>query len=271
MIQHARIGPHASRSALSAGLQMLLLPLHLSSAPSSVNGAAVSMSDALLVAGGSEFHCHCRGELEWAAVALPSSLLEEAAEVAMPPVIEQGAVTRLRLLDGPSRRLADALSAAAVLAGTLPETLLIPGCADGLAMSLQEMVIEALTADASARPFPRAAREAQRIVVSAEDFLVMHLDTPIYTSQLCTALSVSARKLYDAFMATVGMSPHVYLKSRRLANARRVLQQEGADPSSIKSVALTHGFWHLGNFARDYRRSFGEAPSATRAVSGLRL
>jgi AraC family ethanolamine operon transcriptional activator len=138
-------------------------------------------------------------------------------------------------------------------------------------MSLQDMVIDALTADASARPFPRAAREAQRIVVRAEDFLVTHLDTPIYTSQLCTALSVSARKLHDAFMATVGMSPHAYLKSRRLANARRVLQQEGADPSSVKSVALTHGFWHLGNFARDYRRSFGEAPSATRVVSTLRL
>jgi hypothetical protein len=80
-------------------------------------------------------------------------------------------VNRLRLPDGPSRGLADALSAAAALADSLPETLLISGCAEGLAMSLQDMVTEALTSDASARPFPRAAREAQRIVLSAEDFL----------------------------------------------------------------------------------------------------
>jgi AraC family ethanolamine operon transcriptional activator len=132
-------------------------------------------------------------------------------------------------------------------------------------------VTEALTSDASARPFPRAAREAQRIVLSAEDFLVTRLDTPIYTSQLCNALSVSARKLHDAFLATVGMSPHAYLKSRRLILARRALQQEGGDPSSIKSVALAHGFWHLGHFARDYRQFFGEMPSATRAASSLRL
>jgi len=271
VIQHARIGPHASRSALSAGLQMLLMPIRQASAPSSVNGAAVAMSDALLVPGGSEFHCHCRGELEWAAVALPASLLEEAAEVAPPPVREQGAVNRLRLPDGPSRGLADALSAAAALADSLPETLLISGCAEGLAMSLQDMVTEALTSDASARPFPRAAREAQRIVLSAEDFLVTRLDTPIYTSQLCNELSVSARRLHDAFVATVGMSPHAYLKSRRLVLVRRALQQKGGDPSSIKSVALTHGFWHFGHFARDYQRFFGEVPSATRAATSLRL
>lgn len=271
VIQNARIGPHASRSALSAGLQMLLLPIRQASAPSSVNGAAVAMSDALLVPGGSEFHCHCRGELEWAAVALPASLLEEAAEIASLPVTEQGAVTRLRLPDGPSRRLSDSLSAAAGFADSLPETLLIPGCAEGLAMSLQDMVTEALAEGASARPFSRAAREAQRIVLSAEDFLVTRLDTPIYTSQLCSELSVSARKLHDAFVATVGMSPHAYLKSRRLVLARQALQRDGADPSSIKSVALTHGFWHLGHFARDYLRLFGEMPSTTRAASSRML
>ena len=186
VIQNARIGPHASRSALSAGLQMLLLPIRQASAPSSVNGAAVAMSDALLVPGGSEFHCHCRGELEWAAVALPASLLEEAAEIASLPVTEQGAVTRLRLPDGPSRRLSDALSAADWFRRQFARDAADPRLRGGSSMSLQDMVTEALAEDASARPFSRAAREAQRIVLSAEDFLVTRLDTPIYTSQLCS-------------------------------------------------------------------------------------
>jgi AraC family ethanolamine operon transcriptional activator len=33
----------------------------------------------------------------------------------------------------------------------------------------------------------------------------------------------------------------------------------------VKSVALSHGFWHLGQFARDYRETFGETPTETLA------
>jgi AraC family transcriptional regulator, ethanolamine operon transcriptional activator len=33
----------------------------------------------------------------------------------------------------------------------------------------------------------------------------------------------------------------------------------------VKAVALSHGFWHLGQFAHDYRVAFGEAPSETLA------
>jgi AraC family ethanolamine operon transcriptional activator len=33
----------------------------------------------------------------------------------------------------------------------------------------------------------------------------------------------------------------------------------------VKAVALSHGFWHLGQFAHDYRVSFGESPSETLA------
>jgi AraC family transcriptional regulator, ethanolamine operon transcriptional activator len=46
---------------------------------------------------------------------------------------------------------------------------------------------------------------------------------------------------------------------------RRALASGGAGVRLVKSVALAHGFWHLGNFARDYRERFGEAPSETLA------
>ena len=35
----------------------------------------------------------------------------------------------------------------------------------------------------------------------------------------------------------------------------------------VKSVALAHGFWQLGNFAHDYRAMFGELPSETLAAA----
>jgi len=33
----------------------------------------------------------------------------------------------------------------------------------------------------------------------------------------------------------------------------------------VKQVAYAHGFWHLGQFAHDYKRLFGESPSETLA------
>ncbi|MEO1130540.1 MAG: helix-turn-helix domain-containing protein, partial [Planctomycetota bacterium] len=35
----------------------------------------------------------------------------------------------------------------------------------------------------------------------------------------------------------------------------------------IADVAGAHGFWHMGQFAADYRRMFGERPSETVATA----
>jgi AraC family ethanolamine operon transcriptional activator len=92
----------------------------------------------------------------------------------------------------------------------------------------------------------------------------------VYTEDLCAALGVSARRLHDAFRAVLGMSPHAYLKSRRLLLAHRALLGRMDRPDLVKSVALAHGFWHLGHFARDYRALFGRLPSETLAMRTAR-
>ena len=91
------------------------------------------------------------------------------------------------------------------------------------------------------------------------------LTLPVYTEQLCAALGVSARHLHDAFRAVLGISPHAYLKRRRLMLVHHALKFGGAEAPLVKSVALAHGFWHLGNFAHDYRELFGQSPSDTLA------
>jgi AraC family ethanolamine operon transcriptional activator len=105
----------------------------------------------------------------------------------------------------------------------------------------------------------------RRIVVGAEEFLNSHLDRPIYTDELCRALAVSPATLADAFRATLTVSPHRYLKLRRLNLVRAALLRNDGPPPLVKTVALSHGFWHLGQFARDYREQFGESPSETLA------
>jgi AraC family ethanolamine operon transcriptional activator len=134
-------------------------------------------------------------------------------------------------------------------------------------MALRELIGDALTIAAKARRNPRATADMVRVVRATEAYLESRLAKPIYTEELCSALGVSPRKLHDAFVATCGMSPHAYLKRRRMVLVRRELRRGGAGPALVKCVALSHGFWHLGHFARDYRALFGETPSETLAAA----
>jgi len=112
----------------------------------------------------------------------------------------------------------------------------------------------------------RSPRASTRVVLGAEAYLNAHLDRPIYTDELCRVLGVSSATLGEAFHSVLGISPHRYLKLRRLNMVRAaLLRHERAPQLLVKSVALAHGFWHLGQFSRDYRDHFGEAPSQTLA------
>jgi AraC family ethanolamine operon transcriptional activator len=110
---------------------------------------------------------------------------------------------------------------------------------------------------------PRNCQGLRRIVVAADEYLRLHMDRPIYTEELCDALAVSASSLADAFRAAFMVSPHRFLKLRRMSMVRAALQSRDGPVPLVKSVALGHGFWHLGQFAHDYRATFGESPSET--------
>jgi AraC-like DNA-binding protein len=104
-----------------------------------------------------------------------------------------------------------------------------------------------------------------QIVRRTDDYLQANWARPIYTDELCSALSVSESSLQKAFLATFGLSPHRYLKLRRMAVVRATLLSGSDRWHSVKAAALSNGFWHLGQFAHDYRILFGESPSETLA------
>ena len=116
---------------------------------------------------------------------------------------------------------------------------------------------------------PRSTAARRRLVAAADEFLRSHVDRPIYTEDLCDALGTSASALAEAFHAVFAVSPHRFLKLRRLSLVRAALATRKEPFPLVKSVALSHGFWHLGQFAHDYRAAFGESPSETlRRVGG---
>ena len=101
-----------------------------------------------------------------------------------------------------------------------------------------------------------------RDVKRAVDYLESHLDLPVTMADLVAASQVAGRTLIQHFRDFKGTSPMRYLREARFARVRRELL--AADPEeSVTRIASDWGFTHLGRFAVEYRRRFGECPSDT--------
>jgi AraC-like DNA-binding protein len=96
------------------------------------------------------------------------------------------------------------------------------------------------------------------------DFIEANLDAPITLADLVAVAGVPGRTLFDHFRAFKGVPPMRYLRNRRFEQARRALVGAAAG-ETVTSIAGRWGFAHLGRFAAEYRRRFGEAPSITLA------
>ena len=82
-------------------------------------------------------------------------------------------------------------------------------------------------------------------------------------SDLIKHCQTSKSTLERAFRDAYGIDPKPYLLARRLNGAREELK--ASDPISVcvADVANRWGFWHMGQFAKDYARYFCELPSET--------
>ena len=120
--------------------------------------------------------------------------------------------------------------------------------------------------DVLEREQPRPAPWQVRRV---EEYILANWNRPITVEALAAAAGASTRSVFKAFRDSRSCSPMAFVKSIRLQNARRMLQQpDGA--TSVVSVAFACGFLNPGHFARDYRLAFGELPSATLGIAKYR-
>ncbi len=101
------------------------------------------------------------------------------------------------------------------------------------------------------------AQQAERLALD------MH-DKPVSIAALCRILTVSDRTLRKAFRVAYGLSPCRYLRMLRLRKVRQALMSSSPYPvTSVTEVATQYGFGELGRFSVEYRKVFGESPSAT--------
>lgn len=113
----------------------------------------------------------------------------------------------------------------------------------------------AIHAGALSSACPRAVRRA-------EEYIDANLARPICIDDLVRVSGVSSRSLFDSFNRFRDMTPMRFVKFRRLGKVRDMLLAAD-DRTSVSAVAIEWGFNHLGRFARDYARAFGESPSET--------
>lgn len=158
----------------------------------------------------------------------------------------------LRLVDMLSTlsRLEDTVAGAAVV-NAMQEDLL------SLVTPLLEIAVPPERAKLSA--FSRA-----ELVRRARRHLLDHIDQPLQVGQLCQAMRVSRRAMQSAFQEELGTTPAAYLRLLRLNGARRDLLAADAG-TSVSAVITRWGFWHFSRFSAEYRRMYGELPSATLA------
>jgi AraC-like DNA-binding protein len=64
-----------------------------------------------------------------------------------------------------------------------------------------------------------------------------------------------------------GMSVQQYIRYRRLAAVRYAITNNESR-RCIGRIAKAYGFQHLGEFAQEYRRQYGERPSETTGHEG---
>ena len=121
--------------------------------------------------------------------------------------------------------------------------------------------IEALPSRVDTSDLPSLERRKKMVDMACE-LMLSHTDEPLSILQICSRVGTSRRKLNYSFQDVLGTTPIKYLRSLRLNGVRRDLRQAAAG-TTVQDVASHWGFWHLSQFSQDYKKLFGELPSAT--------
>ena len=119
--------------------------------------------------------------------------------------------------------------------------------------------LEHSLSDTLRKPSAAAGTEQVRQV---EEYIEAHALEPIDMNVLARVTGQSASAIYRAFRRHRDYTPMQFLRDVRMRIVRQRLML--APPSeSVTRIATQCGFMHLGRFAVEYRRRFGESPSAT--------
>ena len=128
----------------------------------------------------------------------------------------------------------------------------------------EELIAALLSAAITDSQILDRSRPAQRsrAIRTAMTYLDVYEREPLTVGELCSETGIALRTLNRAFRERFGIGPKAYMTRRRLTGVRAELRA-AASESQVADIANSWGFWHMGQFARDYKTVFGELPSET--------
>ena len=106
-------------------------------------------------------------------------------------------------------------------------------------------------------------RLRDKAFIKAKTYILEHPTDPITVQRLVRRIGVSERTLEFAFLERFGITPKAVLRSIRINGAHRELKLTNGENTKISDIASRWGFWHMGQFGKDYKKMFGELPSRT--------
>lgn len=144
-----------------------------------------------------------------------------------------------------------------------PVPAVSPPALDGAGGDLLPLLVDALEQGLRLRGGPDSPPARIEMVKQLQQWVEEHPLEPISLDRLSRQVYVGRRSLILGFKEHLGMGPMAYFKLRRLHAVRRELMEAAPGAITISGLAASWGFLNPGHFARDYRRLFGELPSAT--------
>jgi AraC family ethanolamine operon transcriptional activator len=196
------------------------------------------------------------GELTVAVIMIPADDCDrgwpERNQVARVDEIRAAAFEQLR------RMIADIVHLASRSSDHLSASNLVAGLQQSLLGTIDHAFLTAPGEVSSAV----AIRKYVRICRLVDEFVHNSTVEVPTSTEIAAAAGVTIRTLHNAMIAVKGVSLQKFMLLNRLWAVRAALLRAGPE-DLIKTIALDHGFWHLGRFSRTYRAFFGESPSET--------
>ncbi len=127
---------------------------------------------------------------------------------------------------------------------------------------LISVLIEILFSEESS-DIPKANDQMVLFWDKIETYIETHKSRPIMISELSKAVGISERSLYRMFNDRFLLTPKAYLNTLRLNGVKNDLINISSSEKTITDIANNWGYWHMGQFAADYKKLFGELPSQT--------
>jgi AraC-like DNA-binding protein len=262
-LKRFRNGSYIMHSTIKPGRAPVFFLADARQPPVRHNGRELSPEEIVVFCRGADNHTWLENGNSVATISLtPEDLAAAGQAIAGRELSAPAECRTIRPAPALMARLRSLHKSACQLAKNKPRALAHRATATSLEQQLEHALVACL-AETPAKASGSPAGCHSQIIARFEEFLAARRYEPVYLGEICGAVGVSERTLRTCCHEHLGIGPIHYLWLRRMHLARRALLGAGCTVKSVTEIATTFGFWELGRFSVEYRKLFGELPSAT--------